>query len=382
MRQSFYRLCLVSRAFCHAGRRFLYRQPLLGGKLDSHALVRLVETLRANQRYLGKLVIDLSEADSAYEVLLEEESTLDSTSFQFRGLSKAFSWQLAMFSSCPNCRAVSAGYATEAELKKLVRIGLSSLPDLRHIKLVSLDGGVAIPALGHLDSLHVLSQLSSVEIDGIEPQGPSAKQVPQSSLSLQKLTVNDFDTPLCSLLLFVPTASSSSLTELCLPFFVALEDDLIRLVTFTPQLVKLTLKTAALDPVNYLIWDYAADVEGVRVPTQFFALLPNIVRLELVSLAALSVQRLQILAKHSPKLKRLSAQGSVWLDDEAAFPTVNDLASLFPNFKRLKFAHLGTIPLPENETLVKPLRTTFKTMRAKLEFDVADDTCPNCGQRH
>jgi hypothetical protein len=324
----------------------------------------------------------LSEADSAYEVLLEEESTLDSTSFQFRGFSKAFSWQLAMFSSCPNCRAVSARYATEAELKKLVRIGLSSLPDLRHIKLVSpLDGSSAIPALGHLDSLRVLSQLSSVEIHGIGLQGSPTTQVPQSSLKLQKLSVNDFDMPLWSLLLFVPTASPS-LTELCLSFWTAAESDLIKLVTLAPKLTKFSLKSASLEPENYLLWVYAADVEGSRVPTQFFALLPNIVRLELVGLAALSVQRLQNLARHSPKLKRLSAQGSVWLSDEAAFPTVNDMASLFPNFKRLKYAHLGTIPLPENETLVKPLRTTFKTMRAKLEFDFADDTCPNCGQRH
>ncbi|BGO94535.1 hypothetical protein NBRC10512_005038 [Rhodotorula toruloides] len=345
-RQSFHRLCLVSRVFCHVGRRFLYRKPLFGRHLAPKALFQLAETLRANQRYLGKLVTSLSGADTACERLGLAEETLGPTSLQFRGFSKAFSWQLFIFSSCPNCREVTATYSAESELKKLVRIVSTSLPDLRRIRLVDSSSG-------------------------------------RDAIRAAKLSIVDPEASLLSLHSFFPI-DTSRLTDLALRYCAASEPDLLKLVMLAPQLVKLSLKSSSFDPDNHLLWQYATDVEGSRLPTKFFALLPNIVRLELGGLAALSVWRLQLLAKHSPRIRHLSTEDCVWLRDEGAsavFPT-NDLAEVFPTFKRLKYAHIGTIPFGYSNTLVKPIEKAFKKMRAKLAFEFADDVCPNCGRRH
>ncbi|BGP25906.1 proteophosphoglycan ppg4 [Rhodotorula toruloides] len=110
-RQCFARLCLVSRPFCHVGRQFLYQRPLYSRQLEPRALVRLVETLHADQHYLGELVVNLSGVDAAHETLQQAEQTHGPKSFQFRGSSQAFSWQLSVFSSCPNCREATAAYS-------------------------------------------------------------------------------------------------------------------------------------------------------------------------------------------------------------------------------------------------------------------------------
>ncbi|BGP33469.1 hypothetical protein JCM10296v2_005271 [Rhodotorula toruloides] len=383
-RQGFYSLCLVSRAFCHVGRRLLYRKPLFGRLLAPEALFRLAETLRANQRYLGKLVMNLSGADTACERLSSAEKTLGPTSFQFRGFSKAFSWQLFIFSSCPNCRKVTATYSAEAELKKLVRIVSTSLSELRHIRLVdSSSGRDAIRACVLLDNLQILTQISSLEITGTGLEEPLSKQHPQLALGLQKPSIVDPEASLSSLFSFLPI-DTSRLTDLTLRYCAASEPDLLKLITLAPQLVKLSLKSSSFNPDNHLLWHYATDVEGSRIPTKFFALLPNIVRLELGGLAAVSVWRLRLLAAHSPRIRHLSAADNVWLRDAGAsaiFPT-NDMAQVFPNFKRLKYAHLGTIPLAYSDTAVKSIEKAFKKMRAKLAFEFADDVCPNCGRRH
>ncbi|PRQ78092.1 Proteophosphoglycan ppg4 [Rhodotorula toruloides] len=302
-RQCFYRLCLVSRAFCHLSRRFLYRRPLSDGRFVPQALIQLAETLRGNQRYLGKLVVDLSGAHIAYENLCLTEKPLGPISFQFRGFSKAFSWQLCIVSSCPNCREISAGYITETELKKLVRVISTSLLDLAASTLPT-------PAMNKF-----LFQLSA--------------------LNLQKLSIAETWLPLSSFFLFFPV-DPSRLTDVDLCFSTASESDLLRLPTLARQLVKLHLQSASLDITNYAIWDYAVDVEGLRVPTAFFALLPNIVHLELGGLVALSVQRLRVLAQHSPSLKHLSACHSL-------------------------------------DTLLKPIENAFEQMRAKLVFEFAED---------
>ncbi|EGU11269.1 Proteophosphoglycan ppg4 [Rhodotorula toruloides ATCC 204091] len=304
-RQCFYRLCLVSRAFCHLSRRFLYRRPLSDGRFVPQALIQLAETLRGNQRYLGKLVVDLSGAHIAYENLCLTEKPLGPISFQFRGFSKAFSWQLCIVSSCPNCREISAGYITETELKKLVRVISTSLLDLAASTLPT-------PAMNKF-----LFQLSA--------------------LNLQKLSIAETWLPLSSFFLFFPV-DPSRLTDVDLCFSTASESDLLRLPTLARQLVKLHLQSASLDITNYAIWDYAVDVEGLRVPTAFFALLPNIVHLELGGLVALSVQRLRVLAQHSPSLKHLSACHSL-------------------------------------DTLLKPIENAFEQMRAKLVFEFAEDVC-------
>ncbi|GAA6053323.1 hypothetical protein NBRC10513_007212 [Rhodotorula toruloides] len=314
-RQCFYRLCLVSRAFCHLSRRFLYRRPLSDGRFVPQALIQLAETLRGNQRYLGKLVVDLSGAHIAYENLCLTEKPLGPISFQFRGFSKAFSWQLCIVSSCPNCREISAGYITETELKKLVRVISTSLLDLAASTLPT-------PAMNKF-----LFQLN-----------------PQSALNLQKLSIAETWLPLSSFFLFFPV-DPSRLTDVDLCFSTASESDLLRLPTLARQLVKLHLQSASLDITNYAIWDYAVDVEGLRVPTAFFALLPNIVHLELGGLVALSVQRLRVLAQHSPSLKHLSACHSL-------------------------------------DTLLKPIENAFEQMRAKLVFEFAEDVCRGCGERH
>ncbi|GEM08682.1 proteophosphoglycan ppg4 [Rhodotorula toruloides] len=335
----------------------------LNTQLAPQALVQLAETLRVNQPYLGKLVIDLSGADAAYLSLRQAEETVGPISFQFRGISKALSWQLSVFSSCPNCRELSATYSIEAELKKPVRLVSTSLPALRHIQLV--------------DSSRVRHA-----IDGIGLEYPSMRQDPQLSLSLQKLSVDDPDAPLSSFLMFLPI-DASRLTELVLWVFCGSEDDIVKLVTLAPQLVKLSAKTPALDPVNHTLWQYATDVGSLRIPTRFFALVPNIVRLRFNGLAALSVHRLQLLAKDSPRIKHLSAQECVWLRDNPNSPIfpASNLAKVFPTFKHLEYAHLGTIPLPDEGSSIEPVEQTFEGMRARLAFDYADDTCPDCGYR-
>lgn len=383
-RQCFYRLCLVSRAFCHLSRRFLYRRPLSDGRFVPQALIQLAETLRGNQRYLGKLVVDLSGAHIAYENLCLTEKPLGPISFQFRGFSKAFSWQLCIVSSCPNCREISAGYITETELKKLVRVISTSLLDLRGVHLADTSyEQVPVPTRTLFSNVQIFKQVVSVGIFGIGRAGPLTKQNPQSALNLQKLSIAETWLPLSSFFLFFPV-DPSRLTDVDLCFSTASESDLLRLPTLARQLVKLHLQSASLDITNYAIWDYAVDVEGLRVPTAFFALLPNIVHLELGGLVALSVQRLRVLAQHSPSLKHLSACHSLWFQedgDSSTFPT-SELAEVFPTFKRLNFADLGTIPLTRSDTLLKPIENAFEQMRAKLVFEFAEDVCRGCGERH
>ncbi|BGP71710.1 hypothetical protein NBRC10513v2_005094 [Rhodotorula toruloides] len=286
-----------------------YQTGPSGEKLGA-ALIQLAETLRGNQRYLGKLVVDLSGAHIAYENLCLTEKPLGPISFQFRGFSKAFSWQLCIVSSCPNCREISAGYITETELKKLVRVISTSLLDLAA-------------------NVQIFKQVVSVGIFGIGRAGPLTKQNPQSALNLQKLSIAETWLPLSSFFLFFPV-DPSRLTDVDLCFSTASESDLLRLPTLARQLVKLHLQSASLDITNYAIWDYAVDVEGLRVPTAFFALLPNIVHLELAP----------------------------------------------------QFADLGTIPLTRSDTLLKPIENAFEQMRAKLVFEFAEDVCRGCGERH
>ncbi|BGO94544.1 hypothetical protein NBRC10512_005029 [Rhodotorula toruloides] len=381
VRQNFCRLCLVSRAFCHVGRRFLYRCPLLGATLTPQALSQLIESLRANQRYLGKLVMDLSQAIEGYDVLCQAETTLGPTSFQFRGFSKAFSWQLAIFTTCTNCRRISAGYGTESELKKLLRIVLSSLPDLRHIELVSRES-YAIATPDTLRSLQGLAQLASIEIDGIGQNKRLKKEEPQLGLRVSELSLTASDAPLSSSFAFLPE-DGSRLTELSLWFSTASEADLVQLVIHTPNLVSLSIGSTALHPGNSTIWGYGTHVQGACIPTRFFALLPNIVFLVLNGFAALSPQRLRVFSKHSPEIRLLSVCHSVWIRDDGAsaiFPT-DDLIEIFPTFQHLESAHLGTIPLQKSKAM-KPLKKVFKKMGANLAFDWAEDVCPSCGERH
>ncbi|BGP33460.1 hypothetical protein JCM10296v2_005262 [Rhodotorula toruloides] len=322
VRLNFYRLCLVSRDFCHVGRQ-------------------LIESLRANQRYLGKLVMDLSQVIEGYDVLQQAETTPGPTSFQFRGFSKAFSWQLAIFATCTNCQRISAGYGTEPELKKLLRIVLSSLPDLRHIELVSRES-YAIATPDTLRSLQGLAQLASIEIEGIGQKQRLAKEESQLRLNVSDLSLTAFDAPLSSFFAFLPD-DGSRLTKMCLWFSIASEADLVELVTHTPNLVHLYICSTALHPGNSTIWRYGH-----------------------------MLKRLRVLLKQPPKIRRLSVFRSVWIrDDDASdiFPT-DDLIEIFPTFQHLELAHLGTIPLQKSEAM-KPLIQVFKKMGADLTFDWA-----------
>lgn len=130
-------LCLVSRSFLPVARRFLYERPLRGfyrrnrpravavaNVLDR--AVPLLEALQANRGYLGGLVKDLSDLASIYALLASAEDSIDARSFQQRGQTKAFSWELAMISACGQASTVAVGFDSVLQLPKLFRALASS----------------------------------------------------------------------------------------------------------------------------------------------------------------------------------------------------------------------------------------------------------------
>lgn len=374
-RRHWLRLCLVSRAFLHAARRFLYKKPLSAARRRPTDLLRLAETLHANHRYLGKLVIDLSGVGECYELLEEREGQLGPVSFPLRGFSKAFSWVITLLSTCTNCRIASAAYSSQNELKKVLRTMAASLPGLRSLELRGY-GFVADNSLlspSYLSTLTVFKQLSELHLVGIpHGQHSSLHSVPQLPVQPTKLVLCEHSLILeCSLQYF--PVDGKALTDLDISFGGDYEPSaLMRIVRHTPQLVKLRLRGSDL-PVDARIAEwYGTQAARAKIPLEFFGTLPKLVHLELRGFVAFSTQRLRLLAATSPRLKYLSGVTSIWIadDDSTKIFEVDKVADVFPRFKHLESAHLGYLPRLDMDD-IRALERVCDGMGAVLVYEWA-----------
>ncbi|BGP01453.1 hypothetical protein NBRC10513v2_005093 [Rhodotorula toruloides] len=370
-RRHWLRLCLVCRSFLHAARRFLYKKPFAAANGRPARLLHLAETLRANHRYIGKLVVDLSGAAECYELLEEKEESLGPVSFQFRGFTKAFSWVVTLLSTCTNCRFASAAFSSQVELKKVLKTMAASLPDLQGLELRGFgfvaDNNLLSPS--SLTTLTVFKDLAELHLVGI-PHGQysTSHTVPQLPLQPRKLVMCERSLILeCSLQYF--PVDGSALREVDLSFGGEYDSaSLIKIVRHTPLLVKLRLRGPDLPPRPVS----AQFSERSKVPLEVFGALPHLVHLELRSFAAFSTDRLRLLAATSPKLKNLSGVTSLWITDYGFTGTFdgNKVAEVFKQFKQLESAHIGYLPRTSAD-VVEPIQRVFDELGAQLVYDRA-----------
>lgn len=121
--------------------------------------------------------------------------------------------------------------------------------------------------------------------------------------------------------------------------------------------------------------------ELLAVPHDFYTALPQLADLTLENAAAISINRLQLLAQHSPNLTRLHFSRCVWTRDNSSLPLfpVDDITTALLTFSHLQYANLGVVPVSSD--LMTPLIGELMG-KTQLHYVPCDVPCSSCGEYH
>ncbi|BGP09484.1 hypothetical protein JCM10049v2_005355 [Rhodotorula toruloides] len=378
-------LCLVSRSFLPVARRRLYKQPLpslrRGASNRAQRAVSLVESLQADNNYLGGLVRDLASLADVYMALTVVEDFIDSRSFHQRGQTKAFSWLLGMIVACGSAQTISVAFESALQLPKLFRTLASSDMTSLSLRPRNSSASDALPPRA-LTSLLTAPKLSDLTLDLHRVDIVAGTNVkPQLPLKLQKLSIEGGNLSLTHVLQYLPV-DSTFLREVDLSVVGAYSQDrLLEMVRHAPQLTKLRMRRSPFPYYAYCRDSYGTGGAALVVPHDFYTLLPNLEHLQLRGFAALSLQRLCLFAEHSPKLAHLDFMYSVWIKDDATsalFP-IDAVTHALLAFKSLKYAHLGVVPV--SDSAMAPCKAALAG-KTDLGWYPRYVPCASCGEYH
>ncbi|GAA5941046.1 hypothetical protein JCM10213_001700 [Rhodosporidiobolus nylandii] len=374
-RQVYHALTLTSRALVPIVRRRLYGDPLATLPPTWERAINLLASLQANDGALSGFVTKLSELPAWVQQLSGVQPETTSLPFQQQGQTRAFSFQLAMISTCNSLSSVGLTFKTKVQctlLSRAVEKSLSTLDHLAFISTVAFDtsyGGV----------LRFAEQLSCDEVPCLELIGVDyGRGKPLSKLSrlpirLQRLVVRTAK-PLGTTGTWY-TYLSKTLDTRIIP------QDLSGLHSLTvggkvsdyslPTFLKVVgggLTTLRLEgdyrPDYQITRIYGTGTgDGPSLRPDACLLLPNLEHLEITGCRTLSVARLKALSTSSLHLISLTCRDSTWIGDEprqhpfspwtsAVFPQ-STVASLLASFPHLQKVHLGHIPFRPQEDLSK-----------------------------
>ena len=354
-RSTFKSFCLVSRKWLSSGRRALYYEPLAVRLRDWDQATQLQRAMEGNKG-LGRSVRSLETLDA---------DARDLNGMQLRGEAgvrqstprAAYKWSRKLVKLSPSARKVALSLCCRQHATKLA---VTLPPLITLLKLRSLSRNFqydqieaffteAAPSLAHL------AELSLFEFKW--PYGQHEDLGPQLDFAISTLSVSNCFMTIPQVLAFVPR-DPSSLRHLSLTSDISITQAhaILLISAVGPHLHSLSFTSLWFDNTPLLPSEYD-ERDGHPLPIHFFSPLPELRQIKLQGMTAMSLEKLDTLLTHSPKLEQLDLSHSAWSFGKPPFAQTAKEAFLADKIQieamvdgareALRSVNLGLMPVAE-----------------------------------